>query len=442
MLAPRGKLRRKLVEILLRVRSGQLLAQRQRLRHEGGAAVPHGGELGAVRARQVIMRGEILPEPRGEDLHAGGVEVVGVDKIRAAVKTDGVKRVVQVEQVVAVFAHDGGHVVKDAGVGRLRAVRRAQKERLHAETLRLRAERAQILFVRRAERQRPDIRHIVRGQGLAHRLHALGQRAAGLIHDVQTPLHRHPFPHLIPVGVVLGDVEVKRGLQLSRHTGADGLEPVARPGDVVDPLAEVGLQRFRVLVIDEAVDVHDDQLRVLAVHRFCEQGAVEPCRDVRDRQRIARVAVLLPRERGAVAGVELARADEHHVEAVLRLEEEAVHVALVPVVIRDEHRGDEPDAQHGDEHENDRAHRCAGFGDRSFCHSLKLHIHEFGCLHAGAVNAHEHDGKDAGEQHGPAQGETLLVEDLADGALRALLNDGGGEDDERAEQQYAPIIPR
>lgn len=78
-------------------------------------------------------------------------------KSGAAVKTDGVKRVVQVEQVVAVFAHDGGNVVKDAGVGRLRAVRRAQKERLHAETLRLRAERAQILFVRHAERQRPDI---------------------------------------------------------------------------------------------------------------------------------------------------------------------------------------------------------------------------------------------------------------------------------------------
>ena len=30
------------------------------------------------------------------------------------------------------------------------------------------------------------------------RLHALGQRAAGLIHDVQAPLHRHPFPHPMP----------------------------------------------------------------------------------------------------------------------------------------------------------------------------------------------------------------------------------------------------
>ena len=73
---------------------------------------------------------------------------------------------------------------------------------------------------------------------------------------------------------------------------------------------------------------------------------------------------------------------------------------------------------------------------------LKLHVHKFGRLHARTVNAHEHDGEDAGEQHGPAQGETLLVEDLADGALRALLNDGGGENHDRAKQQHGPVIPR
>ena len=82
------------------------------------------------------------------------------------------------------------------------------------------------------------------------------------------------------------------------------------------------------------------------------------------------------------------------------------------------------------------------FDVKRACETKSVFVHEFGCLHARAVNAHEHDGEDAGKQHGPAQGETLLVEDLADGALRALLNDGGGEDHDRAEQQHGPVIPR
>ena len=109
------------------------MAGGQDLRHEIGAALPLGGDGLAVRSRQVIVFREILPEPGGERLHADGVEVVGVHEIGAAVEPDRVERVVQVEQLIAIVADHSRYVGEHVRVGRLRAVRHAQKEHVCAE---------------------------------------------------------------------------------------------------------------------------------------------------------------------------------------------------------------------------------------------------------------------------------------------------------------------
>lgn len=73
-----------------------LLAGRQELVRKVRAAVPPGGCAAAVRPGQVVVRGQVLPEPGSEFLHTEHVHVLGITKVVIPVETEGLGVRVQV----------------------------------------------------------------------------------------------------------------------------------------------------------------------------------------------------------------------------------------------------------------------------------------------------------------------------------------------------------
>ena len=78
-------------------------------------------------------------------------------------------------------------------------------------------------------------------------------------------------------------------------------------------------------------------------------------RHARHGQRIARKAILLPRQRRAEAGVELARAEHDDVERILRFQIKAADMAHIPRIVHAQHIGRGAVEQHDNEQKDDGA---------------------------------------------------------------------------------------
>lgn len=318
----------------------------------------------AVRPGQVVVRGQVLPEPGSELLHTEHIHVLGITKVVIPVEPEGLGVRVQVQEGIAAVVDDCRHARQDGRVIHRAPVREADEEQiLHAARLGVGAEVTQGLLVFGAHVEVFRL-HVVRADG-GRDLQPLCERAAGALHLQALQQRAAPQTRRAPVLMVLLQAEIVRHALAARHQLADGAELVGRQRDVVDPFVQADLRVLLVEIIQKGVDLHDDDLRLLAAQGLGEHGAVQACRRARHGQRIAGKAAGFPHARRAVAGVELARADEHDIERILRLQIKAADVALVGGVIHAQHIREYAIEQRGDQQKNDGAQGALfGFGTR------------------------------------------------------------------------------
>ena len=167
----------------------------------------------------------------------------------------------------------------------------------------------------------------------------------------------------LPERVVFEQREVVRRALLGRDARADGVELVGRQRDCVDPFAQRGVRKLVALFcgVQKAVDLHDVDTGGLAPGGLAQHGGVHGPLCGRHGQRIARKACVLPRQRRAVVRERLARAEDHDIKRIFRLEVEAVDILLLGGVVHGQQARERAVEQRRHEQKRDDAHDGFGF---------------------------------------------------------------------------------
>ena len=311
------------------------------------------------------------------------IEVVIVVKIRVIVDACLFPVAFQIDVVIAVFLHNLSRLVGalDAFIGGgVDHVRHADKRHVQLLLLAKAQQFPHFLFKRLVELDAAvlDDDFVVEHLFVRHKHLGVGAEAAQVIGVCK--LHfdggsRAPqrFGQLLPKVVVLDERKVILPLQILVHTAVDKVNLVLAQGDIVCQLACVRLYLFIFgFPVEIGVRLNQQQLGLLCADNFPERQHHAVGGKGFRRHRIARKAVFFIRSACGKAGIDLACAEQHHVQITLFLPVIAVEPGHVVVELA-QHIALQK-GQRKDYREQQAGNLCRPREDCVFFHTVCLRI--------------------------------------------------------------------